>query len=71
MSPETRKTGRFNIAEAARRLNVSERRVRALAKDRGIERPGRDWWFTAGDIKLMRPRKSGPAGHARRQARSG
>lgn len=48
------------VADVARELEVTERRVQALASSRHVGRKvGRDWRFSDRDIDAMRERKAG------------
>jgi hypothetical protein len=51
---------RITTAEAAAALNITERRVRQLAAELGIEpeRIGKAIFFSPADIKLMKKRKT-------------
>lgn len=56
-SDEMREDVQLDVTEMARRLGVSEHRVRTIARHRDIGRTvGRLWFFEPSDVERMQPR---------------
>ncbi len=57
----------FTTKQVADRFGVTQRRVRQLAKDRGVKgrKVGPIWVFTEAEIRQMTPRPPGASGHTR------
>jgi hypothetical protein len=49
----------YTAIEVAKLYGISPRRAAAIAQQRGFGRRGRDWIFTAAEVKLLKPQPPG------------
>jgi hypothetical protein len=49
----------YTAAEVGEIYGIARVTVTAIARQRGLSRRGRDWIFTAAEVKLLKPRPPG------------